>query len=197
RRQRDHAVLPHGFPARRHRRADGHGRPADRALRLQRQLLGPARPLRGAPGWRLEQQRRGQPGTVHAADGRLARNASLTVPDPLPSWDFGPLSVPPPPPIVPTPAVAHRSVRGRRVVIGLPGLGWRADMRADSPVVQGSRTYVPVLPEQEWYRAEAEQIEAFAPMVPIERVWVEAVAGPSPVEHARAQGLGSPPRVAR
>jgi hypothetical protein len=113
------------------------------------------------------------------------------VTDPLPSWDLGPLSVPPPPPIVPTPAAAHRSVRGRRVVIGLPGLGWRADMRADSPVVQGSRTYVPVLPEQEWYRAEAEQIEAFAPMVPIERVWVEAVAAPSTVEHAGAQDLVS------
>ncbi len=111
--------------------------------------------------------------------------------DPLPSWDLGPLSVPPPAPIVPTPAAAQRSVRGRRVVIGLPGLGWRADMRADSPVVQGSRTYVPVLPEQEWYRAEAEQIEAFAPMVPIERVWVEAVAAPSAVEDAGAQDLVS------
>jgi hypothetical protein len=123
------------------------------------------------------------------------------VTDPLPSWDLGPLSVPPPPPIVPAPAAAQRSVRGRRVIIGLPGLGWRADLRADSSVVQGSRTYVPVLPEQEWYRAEAEQIEAFAPMVPIERVWVEAVAAPSTVEHAvgrdlvsRLVSLDAPPR---
>lgn len=95
--------------------------------------------------------------------------------DPLPDWDFDALSVPPPTPVVPVPALHERTVRGRRVIIGLPGLGWRGDMRADSPVVQGSRTYVPVLPEQEWYRAEAEQIEAFAPLVPIERVWVETV----------------------
>jgi hypothetical protein len=123
------------------------------------------------------------------------------VSDPLSEWDFGALSAPPPPPIVPTPAGTQRSVRGRRVVIGLPGLGWRGDMRADSAVVQGSRTYVPVLPEQEWYRAEAEQIEAFAPMVPIERVWVETVAVPSTVEQAgphdlvsRLVSLDAPPR---
>ena len=64
-------------------------------------------------------------------------------------------------------------LRGRRVLIGLPGLGWRGDLRADERVVQGSRTYVPVMPEQEWYRAEAEQVEVFAPLVPVERVWVE------------------------
>jgi hypothetical protein len=57
----------------------------------------------------------------------------------------------------------------------MPGLGWRGDLRADEPVVQGSRTYVPVLPEQEWYRAEADQTEVFAPLVPIERVWLEQV----------------------
>jgi hypothetical protein len=101
------------------------------------------------------------------------------VTDPLPDWDLDAMSAPPPPPIVPTPASLHRALRGRRVIIGLPGLGWRGDMRADSAVVQGSRTYVPVLPEQEWYRAEAEQIEAFAPMVPIERVWVEVVTARS------------------
>jgi hypothetical protein len=33
-----------------------------------------------------------------------------------------------------------------------------------------------VLTEQEWYRAESEQTEVFAPLVPIERVWVETVA---------------------
>jgi len=65
------------------------------------------------------------------------------------------------------------SLRGRRVLIGLPGLGWRSDLRADEKVVQGSRTYVPVMPEAEWYRAEAEQTEVFAPLVPLERVWVE------------------------
>src|SRR4029450_9373710 len=62
---------------------------------------------------------------------------------------------------------------GRRVLAGLPGRVWGADLRADEKVVQGSRTYVPVMPEAEWYRAEAEQTEVFAPLVPVERVWVE------------------------
>lgn len=82
--------------------------------------------------------------------------------------------------IVPAPAVGQRDVRGRRVVVGLPGVGWRADLRGDDPVVQGSRTYVPVLAEHEWYRAEAEQIEVFAPLVPIERVWVELLEASAP-----------------
>jgi hypothetical protein len=78
-----------------------------------------------------------------------------------------------PRPIAPTPAVMGGQLRGRRVLIGLPGHGWRGDLRADEKVVQGSRTYVPVMPEAEWYRAEAEQTEVFAPLVPVERVWVE------------------------
>jgi hypothetical protein len=93
------------------------------------------------------------------------------MPDPFaghPGW-----APQPPRPVVPTPATMGGQLRGRRVLIGLPGLGWRADLRADEKVVQGSRTYVPVLPEHEWYRAEAEQIEVFAPLVPVERVWVE------------------------
>ncbi|MFI5932464.1 hypothetical protein [Actinoplanes sp. NPDC051494] len=78
-----------------------------------------------------------------------------------------------PRPVVPTPATMGGQLRGRRVLVGLPGHGWRADLRADEKVVQGSRTYVPVMPESEWYRAEAEQTEVFAPLVPVERVWVE------------------------
>ncbi|GII25187.1 hypothetical protein [Planosporangium mesophilum] len=120
--------------------------------------------------------------------------------DPLAGWNFDALSARRPAPIVPMPAAAHQAVRGKRVVIGLPGLGWRDDMRADSPVVQGSRTYVPVLPEQEWYRAEAEQIEAFAPLVPIERVWVETLAVSSTTEQrggpdlvSRLVSLDAPP----
>jgi hypothetical protein len=35
-------------------------------------------------------------------------------------------------------------------------------------VVQGSRTYVPIIPEHEWYRAEADQVEVFAPLIPVE-----------------------------
>jgi hypothetical protein len=34
---------------------------------------------------------------------------------------------------------------------------------------------VPVLSEHDFYRAEIEQIEAFAVLVPIERVWIEQV----------------------
>jgi hypothetical protein len=119
------------------------------------------------------------------------------VPDPFagyPDW-----ALDPPRPIVPTPATMSGKLRGRRVLVGLPGHGWRADLRADEKVVQGSRTYVPVIPEAEWYRAEAEQTEVFAPLVPVERVWVEEygmvgaeppAAGSSP----RLVSLDEPPR---
>jgi hypothetical protein len=79
----------------------------------------------------------------------------------------------PPRPLALVPAAAEQELRGRRVRIGLPGTGWRADLRGDEKVVQRSRTYVPVLPEQEWYRAESEDVEVFAPLVPADRVWVE------------------------
>jgi hypothetical protein len=77
--------------------------------------------------------------------------------------------------ILAVPASSRTDLRGRRVLIGLPGVGWRSDLRGDSIVMQASRTYVPVLTEHEWYRAEAEQTEVFAPLVPIERVWAEVV----------------------
>jgi hypothetical protein len=89
-------------------------------------------------------------------------------------------------------------LRGRRVLVGLPGHGWRGDLRSDEKVVQGSRTYVPVMPESEWYRAEAEQTEVFAPLVPVERVWVEeyGLAGfpPPGAPGARLVSLDEPPR---
>lgn len=114
-----------------------------------------------------------------------------------PNWDRRP-----PAPIASVPAVSHHDLRGRRVIVGLPGLGWRSDLRGDDTVVQGSRTYVPVIPEHEWYRAEAEQIEVFAPLVPIERVWVETVesssaaAAPSGRSDvvSRLVSLDAPPR---
>lgn len=99
--------------------------------------------------------------------------------------------------IVPTPAATREDLRGRRVIVGLPGYGWRGDLRADEKVVQGSRTYVPVIPEQEWYKAEAEQIEVFAPLVPVDRVWVEALASLEqhpPDVAARLVSLDAPPR---
>nr|MDT0662648.1 hypothetical protein [Micromonospora sp. DSM 115978] len=81
----------------------------------------------------------------------------------------------PPRPVLMSPAADRLDLRGRRVLVGLPGHGWRADLRADERVVQNSRTFVPVIPEHEWYRAESEQIEVFAPLVPADRVWVEVL----------------------
>jgi hypothetical protein len=119
--------------------------------------------------------------------------------DDFASWKLDdPIS--PPSPIVPEPAAMHPELRGRRVLVGLPGVGWRADLRADSAVVQASRTYVPVLPEYDWYRAESEEMEVFAPLVPVERVWVEVVrpnAGPSRPGRdllSRLVSLDAPPR---
>jgi hypothetical protein len=119
------------------------------------------------------------------------------VPDPFaghPAW-----AKEAPRPIVPTPATMAGSLRGRRVLVGLPGHGWRGDLRADEKVVQGSRTYIPVMPESEWYRAEAEQTEVFAPLVPIERVWAEeyGLAGFGPATgdiNTLLVSLDEPPR---
>ncbi len=91
--------------------------------------------------------------------------------------------------IVPMPATGRTDLRGKRVLVGQPGLGWRGDLRADAAVVQGSRTYVPVLAEQEWYRAEAEQVETFAPLVPVERVWVEILGESEPEDSSRWKDL--------
>jgi hypothetical protein len=95
-----------------------------------------------------------------------------------------------PPPLVPTPAAQYTQIRGRRVVIGVPGVGFRGDLRADNPVVQGSRTFVPVLTEQEYYRAELHRIESFAILVPVDRVWVEE---PSLIPADYRQPLDAPP----
>lgn len=81
-----------------------------------------------------------------------------------------------PPPIVPTPASLFDQLRGCRVIIGVPGIGFRGELRADDPVVNGGRTFVPVLTEQDYYRAEIDQVDVFAPLVPIDRVWVEHIA---------------------
>ncbi|GIF40564.1 hypothetical protein [Actinoplanes xinjiangensis] len=97
--------------------------------------------------------------------------SSGSMPDPFSGRRDGALDSPRP--IVPTPATMAGDLRGRRVLVGLPGHGWRGDLRADEKVIQGSRTYVPVMPESEWYRAEAERTEVFAALVPVERVWVE------------------------
>jgi hypothetical protein len=107
----------------------------------------------------------------------------------------------PPRPIVPAPALNHDDLRGRRVIVGLPGLGWRQDLRADEKVVQGSRTYVPVIPEHEWYKAELEQVEVFAALIPAEQVWVEMIGAVDDVAvrgrhdpSTRLVSLDTPPR---
>src|SRR5262245_50627999 len=99
-----------------------------------------------------------------------------------------------PAPVVPTPAAQFAELRGRRVIVGVPGLGFRADLRADNAVVQGSRTYVPVLTEHDFYRAEIEQIEAFAPLVPIDRVWVEHISQQSDLGENGSVTIDAPPR---
>ncbi|MFE9654062.1 hypothetical protein [Micromonospora sp. NPDC006431] len=112
---------------------------------------------------------------------------SNPLPDPFadqPDW-----APRPPRPVEIVPAAGRVDLRGRRVLVGLPGLGWRGDLRADEQVVQGSRTYVPVIPEHEWYRAESEQVEVFAPLVPVERVWVETVGGREPAVRPAGSGL--------
>lgn len=83
--------------------------------------------------------------------------------------------------VVPMPASLFPQLRGRRVIVGVPGIGFRGDLRADDPVVQAGRTFVPVLTEQDYYRAETEQVEVFAPLVPVDRVWVEHVADGDPM----------------
>src|SRR4051795_3607242 len=123
----------------------------------------------------------------------------MTGPVPDPFAGYSDWALDPPRPIVPTPATMSGKLRGRRVLVGLPGHGWRADLRADEKVVQGSRTYVPVMPEAEWYRAEAEQTEVFAPLVPVERVWVEeyGMSGttvPTKDVISRLVSLDEPPR---
>ncbi|MEU5548253.1 hypothetical protein ABZ738_00635 [Micromonospora sp. NPDC047793] len=110
----------------------------------------------------------------------------MTGPLPDPFADQPDWAPRPPRPIEIVPATSRVDLRGQRVLVGLPGLGWRTDLRADERVVQNSRTFVPVIPEHEWYRAESEQVEVFAPLVPVERVWVETVSSPRtiPVEES-------------
>ncbi|WP_203905208.1 hypothetical protein [Virgisporangium aliadipatigenens] len=88
-----------------------------------------------------------------------------------------------------------------RAMVGSRALGWRGDMRADSPITQRGRTYVPMLTEHDWYRAEEEQLEVFAPLVPIERVWIELVgyfsdSDPSGPDAPLAIPVGNERRIA-
>jgi hypothetical protein len=73
-------------------------------------------------------------------------------------------------------------------------------MRADALMKQGARTFVPVIPEADWYRAERDRVEVVAALIPVERVWIETLstadAGNDPVPLADAPqlvSLDSPP----
>ena len=81
-----------------------------------------------------------------------------------------------PAPIVPVPAAQVASLRGRRVITGDPERGWHDGLRADETVEQNGQRLVPVLGEYDYYRAELDQIEVFAPLVPLDQVWVEQPA---------------------
>jgi hypothetical protein len=83
-----------------------------------------------------------------------------------------------PVPLRPVPATEVRGLRGRRIIIGVPGQGWRYDHRADDPVTNDGTTFVPALLEADYYRAELDQIEVFAPLVPVGQVWVELPHAP-------------------
>ncbi|GHJ46459.1 hypothetical protein Cs7R123_38010 [Catellatospora sp. TT07R-123] len=108
----------------------------------------------------------------------------------------------PPAPVVPVPAMtlvgSGGSLRGARVMIGLPGHGWRTELRGDAIIRQGARSLVPVLAEAEWYRAERERVEVFAALVPVERVWVETIStaaerAAGPVDSLVLVSLDAPP----
>ena len=102
--------------------------------------------------------------------------------------------------IVPVPAEQAVDLRGRRAIVGMPGLGWRGDLRTDQPdVSDGSRpSHVPVLAESDFYRAEIDRVEVFAPLVPIDQVWIEQLepepVWPGAVDPARGRtSLDAPP----
>lgn len=100
-----------------------------------------------------------------------------------------------PSPVVPVPAARLDRLRGRRVIAGTPEHGWRHDLRADDPVEAHGRQLVPVLIEADYYRAELDRVEVFAPLVPAERVWVEqpepseAPGGPAPADDAATRAM--------
>jgi hypothetical protein len=100
-----------------------------------------------------------------------------------------------PAPVVPVAAARVPTLRGRRVIVGVPGHGFRGELRADDTVVHNGRTFVPVLSEQDYYRAESEQLEFFAPLIPIGRVWVEETAVTFTIPHQETALDAPRPRI--
>ena len=94
-----------------------------------------------------------------------------------------------PAPVMPVPAAQAGPLRGRRVVTGGAAHGWRYDLRADDAVERDGRQLVPVLAEYEYYRAELDHVEVFAPLVPAGQVWVERIAAGTAEPAAGAENL--------
>lgn len=98
-----------------------------------------------------------------------------------------------PGPVTPVPAATVDRLRGQRVITGTPATGWRYDLRADDPVDQNGTRLVPVLIESDYYRAELDQIEVFAPLVPVDHVWVEHTDPvPPPLPDPPARSVDAP-----
>ncbi|HEX6075468.1 MAG TPA: hypothetical protein VFZ32_09435 [Micromonosporaceae bacterium] len=102
--------------------------------------------------------------------------------------------------IVPVPAEQVVDLRGRRAIVGEAGKGWRGELRTDQPDTPDGvpASHVPVLTEVDFYRAELDQIEVFAPLVPIQQVWIEqpepGPVWPGAVDPARGRtSLDAPP----
>ena len=97
----------------------------------------------------------------------------------------------PPAPIVPVPALTVISsggvLRGARVLIGLPGHGWRTGMRGDTMVRQGARSLSRCWPRRSGIAPSGNASRFSPPLVPVERVWVETIST-SAERHAATEG---------
>ncbi|THV41315.1 hypothetical protein [Glycomyces buryatensis] len=79
----------------------------------------------------------------------------------------------PPPVLVPVPAKRVLDIHSARVVCGVPGVGWRFDLRADDPITRDGMMLVPLITEADYYRAVDGDGDAFASLVPADDVWVQ------------------------
>lgn len=106
-----------------------------------------------------------------------------------PGWEFSQSWLPTKPrPIDPIPAIEVTDLRGKRVIIGDSTTGWRKDLRADNTVDQSGKKFVPVLTELDYYRAELNGTRVLAPLIPIDKVWVETPRDPSPSPPTNSEG---------
>ena len=95
-----------------------------------------------------------------------------------------------PNPIVPTPVPSTPHFAGAGSSSAFRASGSEVIYVRTTQSSRAGRTFVPILTEQDYYRAELEQIEVFASLVPMDRVWVEEVR-PAPTDGSAA--LDAPP----